>query len=110
MVPVSSQSSRCIYATRAVRFAGVSLVAVLAVVASMELKHQAPQQLPHSSAGTGAIVLADDDDNDWAAQQEEEEQEQEQEAQDEEAQVQQQLALQEMLQSEQQAEAQNETG
>jgi hypothetical protein len=105
VMKVSSQSSPSIYAARTVRLAGVSLIAVLAVVASMELKNQAPQQVPRANARTDTVVLADSDDD--VAQQEEEE-EQQQEQIDEENQLQQQLAEQEMLQSEQEAEQQNE--
>jgi hypothetical protein len=45
---------------------GVSLIAVLAVVAAMELKNQALQQLPRANIRTDTVMLGDDD---WDEQQ-----------------------------------------
>src|SRR6516225_3586941 len=70
VMKVSSQKSPSIYAARTARLAGVSLIAVLAVVASMELKNQAPQQVPRANARADTVMLADSDDDDVAQQEE----------------------------------------
>jgi hypothetical protein len=83
-------------AMRTALLAAPAVVAVLAVCAGVALQHHTPQQLPGTIANSH-VVLADatDDNNDWVQQQEQD-------------QLQEQLALQEMVQSEQAAEQQNE--
>jgi hypothetical protein len=82
---------------RGVLLAAPAIVAVLAVVVGVALQRQAPQQRPRTIASSH-VVLADatDDNNDWVQQQQEQDQ------------LQEQLASQEMVQSEQAAEQQNE--
>jgi hypothetical protein len=84
-------------AMRTALLAAPAVVAVLAVGAGAALQHHTPQQLPGTIARSH-VVLADatDDNNDWVQQQQEQDQ------------LQEQLALQEMVQSEQAAEQQNE--
>jgi hypothetical protein len=94
---MSTQSSRWMTAMRTVLLAAPAVVAALAVGAGVALQHHTPQQLPGTIASSH-VVLADatDDNNDWVQQQQEQDQ------------LQEQLALQEMVQSEQAAEQQNE--
>jgi hypothetical protein len=94
---MSTQSSRCLTAMRAALLAAPAVVAVLAVGAGVALQHHATRQLPGMIASSH-VVLADatDDNDDWVQQQQEQDQ------------LQEQLAMQEMEQSEQAAEQQNE--
>ena len=85
---MSSVSSRRIINSRGVVLAGPALLAALAV-AAIGLQHRAAQPLSHPVVSRSMVVLADDTDDDWVQEQE-------------------QLALQEMLQSQQAAEQQNE--
>jgi cell division protein FtsL len=84
-------------AMRTAPLAAPAVVAVLAVAVGVALQHHTPRQLPGTIASSH-IALADatDDNNDWVQQQQEQDQ------------LQEELASQEMVQSEQAAEQQNE--
>ena len=94
---MSTRSSRWMTTMRTALLAAPAVVAVLAVGAGVALQHHTRQQLPGAIASSH-VVLADatDDNNDWVQQQQEQDQ------------LQEQLASQEMVQSEQAAEQQNE--